>query len=238
MKKSRKTKIVLFSVLGLATVSLATVGFASWVISGTTGATVENITAVAGEVVDNTLVAAIGDTKGIGVRFDNVSSGATNFSNGDNQVEDLNVDFTATITGNLEKLSRVDFVFDPAAEFLALTGSTTTETNADDYIVFPFSDSLSKTITLTKTVSDYNLSNYNNKSSVITSINNNVLTLTCSFKFDWGDAFGNKNPGISTGITKAELITRLNAFKAAFKTLTDNSKNIMTITVTPVATAK
>ena len=38
-------------------------------------------------------------------------------------------------------------------------------------------------------------------------------------------------------VTKAELITRLNAFKAAFKTLTDNSKNIMTITVTPVATA-
>ena len=53
MKKSRKSKIVLLSVLGLATVSLATVGFASWVISGETPATSDNITAEVGAVVDN-----------------------------------------------------------------------------------------------------------------------------------------------------------------------------------------
>lgn len=236
MKKSRKSKIVLLSVLGLATVSLATVGFASWVISGVTSDTVENITAVAGDVVDNTLVAAITNTDGIGVRFDNVSSGATNFTNGDNEAEDLDVNFTATVTGNLDKLSSVNFVFAPTEGFLALTGSGTTDTTADDYIVFPFLDAVSKTITLTKSESNYVLSNHANESSVGTLASGSVLTLTCNFKFAWGDAFGKKNPGVST-IEKAELVTRLNAFKAAFNTLTTNSNNIMTITVTPVATA-
>ena len=237
MKKSRQSQIVLLSVLGLAKISIATIGFASWVISGTTGATVENITAVAGEVVDNTLVAAITKTDGIGVRFDNVSTGATNFANGDSQVEDLNVDFTATVTGNLDKLSSVNFVFAPKEGFLALTGSGTNNTTADDYIVFPFSNSETKTITLTKTGSNYALSNHANGSSVGTSTSGSVLTLTCSFKFAWGAAFGNKNPGVSDTVGKADLVTRLNAFKAAFNTLKTNSNNIMTITVTPVATA-
>lgn len=237
MKKSRKSKIVLLSVLGLATVSLATVGFASWVISGTTDATIQNISAVAGEVVDNTLVAAITNTDGIGVRFDNVSSGATNFTNGDSNAEDLDVNFTATVTGNLEKLASVNFVFAPTEGFLALTGSTTTETTADDYIVFPFSDAGSKTITLTKSGSNYILSNHANGSSVGTSTSGSVLTLTCNFKFVWGVAFGNTNPGNST-IAKAELVTRLKAFKTAFDKLTTAGSNLMTITVTPVATAK
>ncbi|MDY4822255.1 MAG: hypothetical protein SO148_00405, partial [Candidatus Onthovivens sp.] len=108
----------------------------------------------------------------------------------------------------------------------------------DDYIVFPFSNSETKTITLTKGTPNYSLSNFNNASTVDTSISGNVLTLTCSFKFAWGAAFGNKNPGVSDTVGKADLVTRLNAFKAAFNTLTTNSNNIMTITVTPVATAK
>ena len=61
MKKSRKSKIVLLSVLGLATVSLATVGFASWVISGVTPAEEKNITVSAGAVTDSSLIATILD---------------------------------------------------------------------------------------------------------------------------------------------------------------------------------
>lgn len=230
MKKSRKSKIVLLSVLGLATVSLATVGFASWVISDITPVTNENITAEVGAVVDNTLTAAITKKDKIGVSFDNVAGGGDNFSNGDSKTEDLDVEFTATITGNLDKLSSVDFVFNPKPAFSALTGSET----SNKYIVFPFTNNVTKTITLTKSGSNYTLSNYTNESSVDTLTSGNVLTLTCHFKFAWGAAFGNKNPGDSTNtIAKADLVTRLNAFKAAFPDTT----NLMTITVTPVATA-
>ena len=138
MKKSRKSKIVLLSVLGLATVSLATVGFASWVISGETSVTSNNITAEVGSIVDNTLTAAITETTKIGVNFDNVPNGGNGFANGDKKEEDLNVEFKATITGdNLDVLSSVKFVFAPSEKFLALTGSGTSNTTADDYIVFP-----------------------------------------------------------------------------------------------------
>ena len=90
MKKSRKSKIVLFSVLGLATVSLATVGFASWVISGVTPATSDNITAEVGKIEDKTLSATItSTTEDLSVRFDNVKKGTTNakFDNGDGKVD-------------------------------------------------------------------------------------------------------------------------------------------------------
>ena len=233
MKKSRKSKIVLLSVLGLATVSLATVGFASWVISGETPVTSENISATVGEVVDNTLTAAITDTTNISVNFDNVSGGGKNFANGDSKVEDLNVDFTATVTGNLEKLSKVEFTFSPSKEFLALNGSSTDSNTTDDYIVFPFSDSSTKKITLTKG-GTYTLTGVANGSTVETSPTDSVLTLTCSFKFAWGAAFGGKNPGDSTNtVDKADLVTRLKAFKQVFPTI----GTLMTITVTPVAVA-
>lgn len=234
MKKSRKSKIVLLSVLGLATVSLATVGFASWVISGVTEVKDQNITATVGAVVDNTLTAAITETTNIGVNFDNVSGGGNGFTNGDTKAEDLNVEFKATITGNnLDVLSSVKFVFAPSENFLALTGSGTSDT-ADDYIVFPFTDASNKTITLTKGSSGYELSGHTNQSSVTTSISDKVLTLTCNFKFAWGAAFGNKNPGDSTNNTpKADLVTRLKAFKQVFPT----TGTLMTITVTPVAVA-
>ena len=75
MKKSRKSKIVLLSVLGLATVSLATVGFASWVINEITPATSNNITAEVGSIVDNTLKATIDGSSDLKVRFDNLANG-------------------------------------------------------------------------------------------------------------------------------------------------------------------
>ena len=231
MKKSRKSKIVLLSVLGLATVSLATVGFASWVINYVTPATSNNITAEVGTIEENTLTAAIANTDGIGVRFDNVSGGGNGFTTGDKKVEDLNVDFTATVTGNLEKLSKVEFSFAPNDKFLLLNGSSTTNDNTDDYIVFPFSDSSSKKITLTKGGS-YVLTGHANNSSVTTSVEGNVLTLTCNFKFAWGAAFGGKNPGDSQNTTpKADLVTRLKAFNGVFPT----TGTLMTVTVTPVA---
>ena len=235
MKKSRKSKIVLLSVLGLATVSLATVGFASWVISGETSVTSNNITAVVGSIVDNTLTAAITETAKIGVNFDNVPNGGNGFANADKKEEDLNVEFKATITGdNLDVLSSVKFVFAPSEKFLALTGSGTSNTTADDYIVFPFPDASTKTITLTKGSSGYELSGHTNESSVTTSISGNVLTLTCNFKFAWGAAFGGKNPGDSQNNTpKADLVTRLKAFNKVFPT----TGTLMTVTVTPVATA-
>mgnify|MGYP000589162238 CR=1 FL=1 len=112
MKKSRKSKIVLFSVLGLATVSLATVGFASWVISGITPSTSEKIIVSAGEVVDKALSATISNTE-LNVAFDNLASpGEGELANNDSRKEDLVFNFKATVNATDESyFSGLKFTF-------------------------------------------------------------------------------------------------------------------------------
>ena len=73
MKKSRKSKIVLLSVLGLATVSLATVGFASWVLNTVNGDDDATFKAEVGDVLTNEVSASI-TAKELAVSFDNVAS--------------------------------------------------------------------------------------------------------------------------------------------------------------------
>ena len=222
MKKSRKSKIVLLSVLGLATVSLATVGFASWVISGVTAASDQNIAATVGEITDNTLTAEITNAE-LAVRFDNVSDGST-FTNGDSYVEDLEFGFTVSVTGSDDVLNGLSIKFAPTTNFAALIGTK----DANRYITMPYSGS--ETVTVSKDAKTVTTL-ANGGSISYTKTPDKVHTYTCKFKFGWGAAFGGVNPGKST-ILKSTLIERLNNFKDAFKNV---ESTCMTVTVTPVA---
>ncbi|MCI7224761.1 MAG: hypothetical protein MR491_01225, partial [Mollicutes bacterium] len=62
----------------------------------------------------------------------------------------------------------------------------------------------------------------------------NTTTIATKFRFAWGDAFGGVNPGVST-LESSILVTRLNAFKAAFNGISETP--LMRITVTPTITA-
>ena len=242
MKKSRKSKIVLFSVLGLATVSRAPVGFDSWVISGVTPAEEQNITVSAGTVTDNTLTATIlGDpTPDLTVAFENTSSGK-NFTNGDSgKEEDLGFGFSVKVTkGENSTLGGIKIEFKPSAAFEGLTGSTTTGDTSDDYIVMPYSSDKVVTVNIKEASTNQGLANGGNVT--VTSSTTTETIYACSFKFAWGDAFLKVNPtdtkiGTSdstTELTKSTLITRLKAFKSAFTTASE-AGTLMSVVVTPV----
>ena len=233
MKKSRKSKIVLFSVLGLATISLATVGFASWVISGVTPATSDNITAEVGKIEDKTLSATItSTTEDLSVRFDNVAKGTTNakFDNGDGKVEKLDFTIKTKITTTGTKLegllASINYEFAPT-EFL-----TTAITN--NYITF---DSSKKncTITISDSSSSVNVTAPSGITSTGTYTSAQEITISSKFSFKWGTAFKGNNPGYLEATS--ENAEKIKAFVNTFGS-TAESKALLTVTVTPVAVTK
>ena len=236
MKKSRKSKIVLLSVLGLATVSLATVGFASWVISGETPTTKQNITVSAGTVTDNTLKAEIlsNPVPELKVAFDNkeVANGLT----GDYK-EDLEFSFSVKVTGKEDVLSGIKFTFTLDSNFRALF------TNNYLQFITNKANSLVSEFTMTKgikcTIADSGVTFADEHSSVAYSYADGAGTFACNFAFKWGSKFNNMNPSeyyASPESDKATVISNLKAFDAAAKLVTENPW--MSVVVTPVATAK
>lgn len=232
MKKSRKSKIVLFSVLGLATVSLATVGFASWVISGVTPATSDNITAEVGKIEDKTLSAKItSTTEDLKVRFDNVAKNTENakFDNGDGNVEKL--DFTIkteiTTTGTTLKglLASIDYEFTPT-EFL------TTAIN-NNYITFN-STKKNCVIAINESTSSVGVTDPSGVTSTGTYNSAQKITISSTFSFGWGTAFNSTNPGYleATSVNAEKIKTFVNTFGSPAE-----SKALLTVKVTPVAVA-
>lgn len=237
MKKSRKSKIVLFSVLGLATISLATVGFASWVISGETPATSDNITAEVGAVVDNTLSASIVTAEcDFKVRFDNLAKGAEGLkiANGsDTEKEDLDFKIVTTITAG-DKLNgclkgvKYDFTYD------------TVLTNAinNNYVAFAKGTSYNTTINFTAdttaTISDPTTNTLSFSSDDV-----KAVKVTSTFSFTWGTAFGGQNPGKLDPNAENTVYGPKNNVQVLkdFVSLigTDSAKNLLTVKVTPLA---
>ena len=234
MKKSRKSKIVLLSVLGLATVSLATVGFASWVISGETPTTKQNITVSAGTVTDNTLKAEILSGADLTVAFDNVK---VEGGIGGTYAEDLNFSFSVKVTGKEDVLSGIKFTFTLDSNFRALF------TNNYLQFITNKANSLVSEFTMTKgikcTIADSGVTFADEHSSVAYSYADGAGTFACNFAFKWGSKFNNVNPSeyyASPESDKATVISNLKAFDAAAKLVTENPW--MSVVVTPVATAK
>ena len=235
MKKSRKSKIVLLSVLGLATVSLATVGFASWVISGVTAASDQNITAIAGEVVDKTLSASIvSDDCDLSIRFDNLAkdSEGLKIANGSaTDKEDLDFKIVTTITagdklnGNLAGV-KYEFAYD----------TVLTNAISKQYVAFAKGTTYTPTITFT---GDLAASVTDSTTDTLAFTDAKTLKITSKFSFTWGQAFGGNNPGkldpnaTNSVETSKKNIEVLKDFVNLIGTST--AKNLITVTVTPVA---
>lgn len=236
MKKSRKSKIVLFSVLGLATVSLATVGFASWVISGETPADDQNITAIAGEVVDKTLSASIvSDDCDLSIRFDNLKQGSAglNIPNG-SATDEQDLDFTivTTITagdklnGNLAGV-KYEFTYD----------TVLTNAISKQYVAFAkgtqYNPTIAFTADQTATITDPTI-------NTLEFTDAKTLKITSKFSFTWGKAFGGNNPGLldpnATNTVVDPQKKNIEVLKDFVNLIgTSTAKNLMTVKVTPVA---
>ena len=235
MKKSRKSKIVLLSVLGLATVSLATVGFASWVISGVTATGSQNITVSAGAVTDNTLKAEIlaNPVPDLKVAFDNKQ--VVNGLSG-TYAEDLEFGFSVKVTGTETVISGIKFTFTLDTNFKALftAGYLQFITNKSPDLV----NELTMTKGATCSIADSGVTFADIENSSVTySYAGGAGTFTCNFAFKWGSKFDNVNPSEcyakKSDAEKATVINNLKDFDTEAKKVT--ASPWMSVVVTPVA---
>ncbi len=251
-KNNKRNKIIMWGLIATASISLVSVGFASFVINTMTPGTVDNITVNVGDVVDNTLTTKIDEeASDLSVSFDHDGNG-TNFTNGDNKTQDLSFGIKTTFTAPTgvkiaSLLKGVEFSFTIGEDLAKLINSSDT-TGATNYINSPsfIGDGNKSTISFTWSDSNYLTEKtlYPDKKDqfkvdIADSADgtSNTITFTTTFTFEWGKAFLNTNPASTkTGdtdatdsLTKATLISRLKAFKGAYKT----GGKFLSITVTP-----
>lgn len=250
MKKRQKSRLAMYIIGGISAISLGSIGFASWVLTGVEHAS-ENISVSVGQVENNSLVTTIyGSTEGsdLALNFDNVSGGGSNkiFSEGGS--EDLAFSIKFKIDGAVaSKLNTVEFTFDTGIAGTSslpnpLMDSTGTN-DAIDYLCYPWLSTRKVDFTYTSSTKTFTLKDGKNPNgeeiaiNVDSSTSDTTLIATATFTFKWGKAFSSVNPGNTTitgSMTREILIQRLNAFNSAFSTATTGDK-FLAVKVTPTA---
>lgn len=233
MKIKRNKKIIPILV-GAAFLSLGSVGFASWVINSEDKEVNTTINVEIGEIVDASLTAAITDNSDLNnpIRFDSLSKGSCTgdfITNGDGKIENLDVNFTYTITGSTALNTgkyKVNYTFGEEASALssAIGGTpqyidTTCLTSCEFQLP-----------TGNETVTASNNANISNEITYNSGFT--VATIKATIVFKWGKAFENKNPCTITsedGFTAERIKSTLEAFKNAF----EGASSSITLTITP-----
>lgn len=232
MKNLKTKKIVLGTVMALSAVSLASVGFANWIINGIVGKDVGNISVNFGSIDDTSIVTECTSTADdLTVRFDNAADktkkvgdtfggGKLIFANSEDKVEKLmfTVKFTISTTGS----STIDTLFDKITFTFNQTDKFK-ECVDNEYIVSPFSDyktvdsgarftSTYEYTTPTKPVPETSNTGFDTSASMST--DKKTLTYVANFRFRWGTAFNGHNPCyVKTDESEAEFKTNLKAFR-------------------------
>ena len=253
-KRSKMNKIIMWGLIATASVSLASVGFASWVINTIVPSESKNINVSVGEVGTKNLTAAVNSTaEDLKVSFDN--NGGPNYTSDDSGTEKLsftiNATYTTTNTHIADVLGGVEFQFTVGK---ALTDLIGTGDDATNYIATPnFYDDANKksTIALTWNTSNaLDTKSYTPVGTFTTTLDSlgsvsgadQTLTFSTTFTFKWGKAFLGANPSstkisttgsdTTTALTKATLDARLQAFKAKYETI--KTETFLSVVVTPV----
>lgn len=219
MKNFKTKKIVLGTVMALSAVSLASVGFANWIINGIAGIDSGNITVTMGQVTDTSVSTTMNEGSDFSVAFDNYKNlpeGATSiFANNDNKIEDLEfqLKFRVATTGEAHISTLVDQVSFKFTQSKGFADSITA-----NYIVSPFG---SAKLTGEKCESSITIDLKTNSASnpiisATESIDFKYIDVTATFKFGWGSEFNGHNPGYtlkSDTIKADKMKENLHAFK-------------------------
>lgn len=252
-KKSKMNKIIMWGLIATASVSLASVGFASWVINTIVPSNKNNINVSVGKVGSKDLKAVVNSTtEDLTVRFDN--NGGPNYTNGDEITEKLSFTIDATFstttsTHIADVLGGVEFQFTVGEALTSLIGTT----DATKYIEAPSFYDTNKKSTIEFTWNTSNVlesKTYTPAGTFITSLKDDIsisgadptITFRTTFTFKWGKAFLGDNPSstsISTtgsdtekALTRATLNSRLQAFRTKYEGLTNPT--FLSVIVTPV----
>ena len=238
--KIKSNKKVISILLGVSFISLASIGFASWVINNptNTGANA-TINVQIGEIDDASLTAAITDNGNLAnpIRFDSLDAESCAddgfITNGEKTTENLEVTFTYTITGKTAlntgdcKVS-YDFSGDAGALKTAIGGTTQyIDTTCLTNCVF----------TLPKVAGPMSADNSNITNNVTYNPEFTVATIETTIAFEWGSAFAEKNPCLITSadgdeFTAKSVKDRLVAFYNAYQTV-NGGNPVIKLTITP-----
>lgn len=245
--KIKSNKKLISILLGVSFISLASIGFASWVIKNPTNTSDDaTINVQIGEIADASLTAEI--TKGSDlanpIRFDSLSADSCAddgfITNGEKTTENLDVTFTYTITGKTAlnkgdcKVS-YDFSGDADALKTAIGGTTqyidTTCLTDCKFTLPEAAGSMLVDKDLNIADDDLNITNnvtYNSPEFT-------VATIETTIAFEWGSAFAETNPCLITsanGFNAEKIKSTLEAFYNAYKTVNNGNPEI-TLTITP-----
>lgn len=233
-KKSKMNKIIMWGLIATASVSLASVGFASWVINTMVGTNGDNINVQIGKVENLSVTAALkavgtGSATDLTVSFDNDNKN-TEVGNGDGGKEDLEFAFEYTLRKEGES-SVAHAIKEVEISFTGIS-NVLTQMVSKKYIVSPISEG-SKTIIAidengTGTVGPNTTDNPNHKITYT----NNEITIISKYSFKWGTAFNGKNPSqkeIGVGATDWQ------AALTDFTGLASSNPVKFTATIKPVA---
>ena len=236
MKKFKKIKFM-YIFLGLSVVSLATVGFANWVIINSDETKVDDFNVVFGKTSESTLKAElVTDACDFDIRFDSkFGDNEGLITSGTDQYEKLDFKVVVKIDrgtlGSFDSIN-VNLAFDKTSaesgtqDFIDTFGSTTKY--IDTYILTKSYD-----IRLSDEAVSIAAQAESNKDylTYTTAIEGSALTLTLNYTFKWGDAFGGLNPSEGNDYNAVQV---LNQFKEAFTTYENREdKKPVTLVITP-----
>ena len=233
MKKLSGLKIM-YSLLGLSIISLASIGFANWVIINTESKS-STITAEIGKIENSNLSATILDTSDFTVRFDSAKGDNTGAitSGTDGMFEKLSfhADFTLNI-GSLSSFAGIQIKLgfnstDGGAksfiEKLGTPGYIDTTLLSETY-AFKLSD----TTTSSATLGDYLSYEYQ------IDMEAKEATIKVTYTFKRGSLFGKENPVYEKGNNPTETLKNFGtAFGKFNETITDDANSKVVLTITP-----
>lgn len=243
MKKFKKIRFM-YIFLGLSLVSLASVGFANWVIINTEKTT-QAINATIGAVDDSNIQANIvtgteGNVSDFDVRFDSLKGDSSgSITSGTDDYEKLDFKVVLTINkGGIANFSsiKVNLAFDKsvgsgAKLFIDELGTDPqyidTTILSSTYDITLSNDPVSESTSVPTGTGDSNSGDY---LTYTTSISGNILTLTLNYKFKWGEAFGGFNPCEEKGTNPTQT---LREFKDVFEKVFAAQNKPATLVITP-----
>ena len=201
MNKFNKGKLIGVVAASLSAVSLMSVGFASWLIEGKKEGTTDGITVEVGAVTDNRIsITGVSVEEGA-IAFDAAAQntdGAILKKTGDG-VEDLS--FKIKYTVNNTNATNKFHVF---AYIETTKQATFTDANNKKLITMPTALNITETGTPVNSIS-FTGETLTFAKDVVREANqagNGTVTVTQTFTFGWGKAFGGLNPSAVLGNTK------------------------------------
>ena len=213
MNKISKGKAIGLLSLGLASVALGSVGFASWVVSTTTLPITNNVTTTVGEISDQRITMTATVKEGA-VAFDSKESAVGPITSAQN-LEDLVFSINYSLTAGADLTSGAQ-----ATWAVALPSDLTTKEYA-------------------KVVGSYSDEACENSIAKVTAAKGTTETGIIYFKLGWGNAFKNKNPSelvegdFVGGVTLDSVINGLKDLKSIMA----NEANKITVTFTAAVNA-